>query len=206
MNVQAVVFDIGNVLIEWNPERFYDARIGATRREALFDEDDLHPVNLEVDRGADLHAEIETLAAAHPDWTTEIRWWRDDWLKMAAPAIDQSIRLLRALRRRQIPVFALSNFGIPPFEIAEAAYPFLNEFDHRWISGHMGLIKPDPAIYAALEAESGVAPRHLLFTDDRPENIAAAHARGWQTHLFDGAAGLAQCLLTRGLLSEDEAQ
>ncbi|WP_371228232.1 HAD family hydrolase [Roseovarius sp. 2305UL8-3] len=206
MSVQAVVFDIGNVLIEWNPERFYDGRIGPVRRKALFGEVDLHAVNLEVDRGADLHSEIEALAATHPDWRAEIRWWRDDWLRMASPAIDYSVRLLSALRQRRIPVFALSNFGIAPFEIAKTAYPFLNEFDHRWISGHMGVIKPDSAIYAALEAESGVAPQGLLFTDDRPENIAAARDRGWQTHLFDGAAGLAQCLTDHGLLTTSEAQ
>ena len=204
--VQAVVFDIGNVLIEWNPERFYDARIGTARREMLFREVDLNAVNLEVDRGADQHTEIEALARAHPNWANEIRWWRDDWLKMASPAIDHSVRLLRALQRRQIPIFALSNFGVAPFEIAEAAYPFLNEFDQRWISGHMGVIKPEPNIYKTLEAESEVTPERLLFTDDRPENIEAAQARGWQTHLFDGATGLAQCLIHHELLTTSEAQ
>lgn len=204
MTIHAVVWDIGNVLIRWAPERFYDGRVGAVRRKALMKEVPLEAMNLEVDRGADLHGAVEELAAAHPRWATEIRWWRDDWLAMASPAIDASAQLLRALRAREIPCFALSNFGIAPFEIAEAAYPVLREFDGRWISGHMGVIKPDPAIYARLERESGVAARNLLFTDDRPENIAAAAARGWHTHLFEGPAGWADCLAGHGLLDRKE--
>ena len=206
MSIQAVIFDIGNVLIEWNPERFYDSRIGPERRKRLMAEVDLHAMNLEVDRGADLAESVAALAKQHPDWATEILWWHHDWLHMARPAINHSVRLLRALRTRGVPTFALSNFGITNFDMAEAEYPFLQEFDHRWISGHMGVIKPDPAIYAALESDCGIPPKNLLFTDDRPENIDTARARGWHTHLFDGARGLSQCLVDHGLLTDSEAQ
>lgn len=205
MSIEAVVFDIGNVLIEWNPERFYDARLGLERRIALLSEVPLHAVNLEIDRGADLSDEIEALALAHPDWAAEILCWRDNWLEMARPAIEPSVRIMQTLRKKGVPVFALSNFGVQTFEIAEAEYPFLSEFDRRFISGHMRLIKPDAAIYAAVEAETGIHPSALLFTDDRADNIAAAAAQGWRTHLFDGAPGLAQCLVAEGLLSKEEA-
>lgn len=204
MSVRAVVLDIGNVLIEWAPERLYDARLGPEGRRRLMAEVDLHAMNLEVDRGADLHDAVEALARRHPNWAREIRWWRDDWLHMASPEIAPSVRLLRALRARAVPVFALSNFGRATFSIAEAAYPFLSEFDRRFISGHMGLIKPQDAIYAALESQSGVHPQNLLFTDDRPENIAAAARRGWHTHLFDDPDAWAHCLVRHGLLSEKD--
>lgn len=206
MSVDIVVFDIGNVLIGWNPEGFYDARIGREARERMFAETGIHDMNLEIDRGADFHGSVSSLAEAHPDWAGEIMHWHDNWLHMASPAIDHSARLMRALQARDVPVYALSNFGIGTFEIACAAYPVLKEFDRSYISGHMGVIKPEPEIYAALEEDCGTDPGRLLFTDDRPENIEAARKRGWQTHLFDGPEAWAHTLVKAGLLTEAEAQ
>ncbi|KNG93217.1 HAD family hydrolase [Pseudaestuariivita atlantica] len=205
MHVTAVVFDIGNVLIDWQPERHYDAVIGADRRRALFNAIDLHDMNNDIDKGADFHARVAEEAARHPAWHAEVMMWHDDWLKLAGPPIPRSVRLLRALRAKGVPCLALSNFGIGTFEIAEAEWPFLAEFDQRFISGHMALVKPDPRIYAAVEEESGHAPGGLLFADDRAENVAAAQARGWQTHLFDGPDGFAARLVDDGILSMAEA-
>lgn len=200
MTIDAVVFDIGNVLLEWQPERHYDRTIGETRRRALFDALPLHEMNDVIDRGADFRATVYDFADRHPEWAPEIRMWYDEWLSMASPLIPKSVATLRALRARGVPVFALSNFGIGTFEIGEAAYPLLREFDRRYISGHMGIAKPDAAIYEAVEADCGIAPERLLFTDDRQDNIDAARARGWHTHLFEGPDGWEACLLRLGLL------
>lgn len=205
MTVSAVVFDIGNVLIEWLPERWYDARIGRARREEMFATLDLHGMNERVDQGENFTEIVQAFAEEHPDWSDEIMMWHDNWIELASPAIDHSVRLLRALRRRGVPVFALSNFGRETFAIGEKHYPFLEEFDRRYISGHMGVIKPDAEIYARVEADCGHPPGGLLFTDDRADNIAAAEARGWQTHLFDGPAPFAARLVAEGLLPEAEA-
>ncbi|SMY08356.1 HAD family hydrolase [Flavimaricola marinus] len=202
---QAVIFDIGNVLIEWQPERFYDRAIGRERREAMFAAIDLHAMNDKVDRGAHFRETVYAEAELWPDWTPEIRMWHDRWIEMAAPVIDHSVRLLRALRRKGVPVFALSNFGIQTFEIGEANYPFLEEFDRRYISGHMGVIKPEAEIYRMVEEDCGLRPETLLFTDDRADNIAAAEVRGWQTHLFDGPKGWAARLVADGLLDAEDA-
>ena len=205
MTIEAVVFDIGNVLIEWQPERYYDRRIGEDRRRKLFAEIDLHDMNEQVDRGEDFRSTVYDMAARHPDWHDEIRHWHDHWIELASPEIPRSVALLRALRARGVPVFALSNFGIGTFEVAEEAYPFLKEFDRRFISGYMGVTKPEAEIYARLEAESGVAPERLLFADDRADNIAAAAARGWKVHLFDGPEGWERSLIDHGLLPERDA-
>ncbi len=205
MSVKAVVFDIGNVLIEWNPERFFDAQIGAARRAEMFAAVDLHAMNERVDLGEPFRPQVMALAEAHPDWASEIALWHDRWLEMASPAIPRSVRLLRALRARGVPVFALSNFGVETFAIAEAHYPFFAEFDARFVSGHLRMAKPEAPIYAALERETGMAPENLLFTDDRADNIAAAQARGWQVHHFTGPDGLAERLVVEGLLTEAEA-
>lgn len=205
MKPEIVIFDVGNVLIEWNPERFYDAAIGPEKRRALFSSVDLDSMNLAVDRGAPFKETIYATADAHPDWHDEIRMWHDRWIEMASPVISHSVRLMRALRERGVPVFSLTNFGIQSYDFAATHYSFLREFDRDYISGHMKVLKPEVEIYKMLEADCGVDPRALMFTDDRPENIAMAAARGWQTHLFDGPQGWADRLVAEELLSREQA-
>ncbi|MCC5973163.1 MAG: HAD-IA family hydrolase [Rubellimicrobium sp.] len=203
---EAVVFDIGNVLVEWDPVRFYDGVIGAERRRALMAEVDLEGMNASVDRGARMAEAVAALAARHPDWRDEIEMWHLRWIEMFAPVIERSVRLLRALRAKGMPVLALTNFGVDTLEVARAHYPFLTEFDRAYVSGALRVMKPEPAIYEAVEADCGVAPGRLLFVDDRPENVAAARARGWGAHLFEGPEGWAARLVAEGLLTEEEAR
>lgn len=205
MKPEAVVFDIGNVLMEWNPERFYDGAIGEARRRQLFAEVDLIGMNESIDAGALFRETIHALADATPHWGAEIRMWHDNWIDMASPRIDHSVALLRALRTKGVPVFALTNFGVHSFAYAKTQYDFLSEFDQTFVSGEMGCIKPEPEIFRLMEASCGVAPEALLFTDDRADNIAAAEARGWQVHHFTGPDGWARRLVADGLLNETEA-
>ncbi|MCV3270146.1 HAD family hydrolase [Roseobacter sinensis] len=205
MQPKAVVFDIGNVLIEWQPERFYDAVIGEDRRRAMFASVDLKGMNERVDRGAHFTDTIYAQAEATPEWREEIRMWHDRWIEMASPAIDHSVRLMKALQRNGVPVFSLTNFGVESYDFAATHYPFLHEFDRDFISGHMRVTKPSPNIYAQLEDSSGLSGADLVFTDDRAENIAVAASRGWQTHLFEGPEGWAARLVQAGLLTEAEA-
>jgi 2-haloacid dehalogenase len=205
MQPKAVIFDIGNVLIEWQPERYYDRVIGPDRRKAMFAEVDLHGMNDRVDMGEHFTETVYAAAEACPKWRTEIRMWHDHWIELAQPDIPHSVRLLRALRARGVPVFSLTNFGIQSFDYAATQYPFLREFDRQFISGHMKVIKPDPKIYQMVENECGLPADALLFTDDRPDNIDMARTRGWQTHLFEGPGGWADQLVNHGLLTRSEA-
>lgn len=205
MAIEAVVFDIGNVLIEWQPELYFDALMGEERRRAMFEEVDLHGMNERVDAGEDFRAMVYDTAERHPEWRDEIRHWHDNWVKLAAPAIDGSVTLLRALRERGVPVFFLSNIGEGPLTQGQEIYPFLSEYDRAYISGAMKVIKPDPRIYEMVEEDCGLAPETLLFADDRAVNIAAAEARGWQVHLFETPQGWAECLVSHGLLPEEVA-
>jgi 2-haloacid dehalogenase len=201
----AVIFDIGNVLIEWQPEARYDSFVGPARRAALFAAVDLGAMADAIDRGAGFRQTVEDTAAAHPDFAADILLWHARWHELAGPAIDHSVRLLRALRRAGVPVFALSNYGRDSFAATAAQIGALNEFDRHYISSHMGVAKPDARIYEMVEDDCAIAPERLLFADDRAENIAAAEARGWQGHLFDGPGGWAARLVAAGLLTEDEA-
>ncbi len=206
MTAQAVIFDIGNVLIEWQPERFYDAQIGEENRRAMFAAVDLHGMNDRVDLGQGFRDIIYETAEANPDWRAEIRMWHDHWLELAAPVIDRSVRLLRALRARGIPVHALTNFGIESFDLAKGHFDFLTEFDRAFVSGHMGVIKPDARIYEMVEADLALPTDAILFADDRQANVDMARDRGWRTHLFEHPGGWADRLVTEGLLTAEEAR
>ena len=201
---EAVIFDIGNVLITWNPERIYDQVMpDRAARERLFDTVDLHGMNDRIDRGAPFRDTVYSVAQAYPEYEALIRLWHDRWIEMASPPIEASWQILRDLRDRGIPVFALSNFGIDSFAHAETHYPQLGEFDRRFISGHMGVIKPEARIYEMVEEATGLSGQQIFFTDDRIDNLEAAAARGWQTYRFadpgSGPAGLAEALRCAGL-------
>ena len=203
--IDAVIFDIGNVLIEWVPETYYDAKIGEAKRKEMFAEVDLHGMNELVDLGHNFTDTIYGWAEKYPKWRDEIRDWHDNWIELAKPVIPHSVHLLRTLRAKGVPVFSLTNFGVESHAYAETFYPFLGEFDRRYISGHMKVTKPSARIYEMVEEDCGIAPDRLLFADDRTANIEAAAARGWQTHLFEGPQGWADRLIAEGLLTATEA-
>lgn len=206
MTVDAVVFDVGNVLIEWQPERAYDRLIGPEKRQQMFAELDLHDMNNDVDLGAPLKDRVYAFAEDNPAWRDEIRLWHDNWFDLAGPAIDHSWRLLRALRAKGIPVFVLSNFGDDIWDRASEVFDVLKEFDRYYVSGKLGHVKPFNRIYEIVEEDSAIEPDRLLFADDREDNIAMARARGWQTHLFDGPQGWADRLVSEGLLTPEDAK
>ena len=205
MAVEAVIFDIGNVLTHWQPEAFYDRVIGKVRRRALFAEVDLVKMNDDIDEGALFRETVHDWADRYPAWGAEVRMWHDRWIELASPRIEGSIALLRALRSKGMPVFALTNFGVGSFAVALPQMDFLSEFDRTYVSGRMGVIKPNPRIYEMVEQDCKVAPGRLIFTDDRADNIAAAAARGWLTHHFEGWQGWARRLVAEGLLTKGEA-
>lgn len=203
--VKAVVWDIGNVLALWEPEAYYDRLIGHERRIRLFNEVALHEMNLAIDLGQNARDTAYACADRHPEWRDEIRRWHDDWPQTFQRAVDGSADLLRNLKTRAVRCVSLTNFGAETMELAKDIHPVLREFDQEFISAHLGLVKPDPAIYEALEHGTGLSGDELLFTDDKPENIATAHARGWKTHLFDGTAGWRDRLVAEGLLDDRRA-
>ena len=200
MTINAVIFDIGNVLIRWQPELYFDTLMGEERRRDMFASVDLHAMNEGIDAGAPFRSQVYDCAEANPAYAEHIRHWHDNWVKLASPAIDGSVTILRALRAQGTPVFFLSNIGMGPFEQGQDAYPFLREYDRAYISGEMKAIKPHAPIYEMVEADCGLAPETLLFADDRHDNIATAASRGWQTHVFTTPERWQACLISHGVL------
>lgn len=182
---KAVVFDIGNVLIHWQPERLYARLIpDANARSQFFEKTGLLHMNEEIDRGAPFRETVEAKAAAFPEHADLIMPWHDQWTEMAHAIIPQTLKVIRALKAQDTPVFALSNFGADTFEFALTVYPELAEFDRHFISGRLKVTKPDPRIYEIVETETGLSGADLVFFDDLPANIEVAKNRGWRAQLF----------------------
>ncbi len=182
--IEVVVFDIGNVLVDWDPPRYYDRTIGAERRRRLFAEVDLAAMNRRIDLGHDIADAVAETAARHPGWAEEVRDWHRAWLELIGPELPEQVALLRALRSQGRPVWALTNFGDATFDLAQEHFPVMREFDGAIVSGKIGVTKPCPAIYAALEGATGHSGAQIFFIDDRAENAEAAAGRGWRTHHF----------------------
>jgi len=170
--IKAVVFDIGNVLMEWHPDKVYGELIpDVARRKAIFEEVGLDEMNLDVDRGAPFKETIYAKADAFPQYGDLIRAWHD----------------------------RCSNFGVESYEYAKSVYPELDEFDVEFISGRLRMIKPDFGIYVHLEEETGLSGADLVFFDDRLDNIEAAQKRGWHGFVFTSPDQMAIDLQGLGL-------
>lgn len=205
MQPKAVVFDIGNVLLTWDPLGFYTKEIGAKPAAEFFAQVPILAMNDAVDAGAPFKASIDALAQSHPAWAPEIHLWHDRWFELASPTIPEAIALRDRLRDKGIPVFALSNFGVETWDNAVKKLPFLLGFDRLYISGVLKMAKPAPEIYAHLEADCGLSGAEIFFTDDRADNITTAARRGWRTHQCESWQGLARRLVAEDFLTEAEA-
>lgn len=198
---RAVVFDIGRVLIEWDLRHLFAPLIDDPAQLDWFlanvVTEDWHTQH---DAGVTLADMVPARQAEYPDHAALLDAYRDRFLESIPGDVPGSFALLQRLHERDVPLFALTNFGTEFFAQYRATQPLLDLFRDIVVSGDERCIKPDPAIYAIAERRFGLPGDALLFTDDKPENIAAAAARGWHTHLFTGAEGLEQRLVAEGLL------
>ena len=174
-----VVFDIGNVLLRWNPRNLYrkvfddEERMERFLTTAL----DMDFVS-HTDFAEDFAGALDTRAKSFPEFAAELRMFRERWIETLGGPIEENVALLRRLRASGKPVYALSNFARETFALAENDHDFLREFDHRVISGHVGVVKPDPRIYKILFERVGRRPNELLFIDDFIANVPCCRRAG----------------------------
>lgn len=200
--IDAVVFDIGNVLIEWDPRHLY--RQFFDDQDALM-EDFLSTVCtpawvLEQDRGRPWDEGVAALAAVYPDCAELIRAFHERWHDMVPGEIPGTPELLAELKARGVPRYALSNFSHEKYRETRERYPSFGLFDGIVVSGEVGMVKPDPAIWGLLLERYGIDPAAVLYIDDLTENCAVAEGLGMAAHTFRGAAGLRAELEARGVL------
>ena len=198
----AVVFDIGRVLYDWNLRYLFEKLIP--------DPAELHRFLAEVvteewhfqsDAGRPLAEMVPELKARFPQHAALIDAYRDRFEETLPHEIPGTHDLARRLAARGVPLYGLTNFGAEFWARARRGWPIFDLFADVVVSGEERVAKPDPAIFAIAERRFGRTGGELFFTDDNPANVAAARARGWQAHLFEGAAGLEAELVLAGLLA-----
>jgi 2-haloacid dehalogenase len=199
--VDAVVFDLGGVLIDWDPRYLY--------RQLIADPAEMESFLAQVctsgwhrahDLGDDTTESCRRLAALHPGQAEMIMAWAERGEEMVAGQFDATVAVLSDLRAAGIRCYALSNMEPDAFAIRLARFPFMQWFDGHVISGLEGVAKPDPRIFEILLKRHDLKPQATVFIDDMPANVEAASALGIVALRYTSADLLRQELHALGLL------
>ncbi|NIA69578.1 HAD family phosphatase [Pelagibius litoralis] len=199
--IEAVVFDVGGVLIDWNPRHLY--------RKVFDDEAEMEHFLTEVcskdwndqaDAGRPIAEITAELCAQHPDKQPMIESYYARFPEMMSGAIDGTVTLLEQLHNSGMPLFVLSNFSAETFPHAQRRFDFFERFSGLLISGEEGMKKPDPRIYDLVVERFDLRPAHTLFIDDLADNTQAAVDAGWQARRFISPRQLEEDLRNLGLL------
>lgn len=198
--VSAVVFDLGGVVVDWNPRHLY--------RQLITDDAELDAFLAEVctlawhaqhDGGRPMDETIPLLVAEHPTYATEIRAWRERYVDMVAGYLDGVPELIEELRALGLPLYALTNMPADVLEELLVAHPVLAGFDGMVVSGQELVTKPDPEIFRRLTTRFGLAPQRTVFVDDVAANVDAAWELGFRAVRFESGAHLRRILARWGV-------
>ena len=198
--IRHIVFDIGKVLIHYDPNIPFSKLIpDAEERKWFFDNVCTSDWNIEQDRGRTWEEAEALLIAEHPGHADNIRAFRLHWHEMVPHAYDDSVAVIEGLIEAGHDVTMLTNFAADTFGEARRRFPFLNRPRGVTVSGEVGLIKPDRAIYERHAATFGLKPAATVFIDDSRKNVEGAEAAGWRAVLFTDAAALRADLKAFGI-------
>jgi len=201
MTDTVVVFDLGNVLIRWDRSLLFGQLIHDADELQFFLENVFSlEANRDLDSGTPLDVVTARIAAAHPEHAAVINELATRWRETLGGPIEESVAIMRELKERHVPLYALSNWGADTFAMIEDDFDFLTEFDALVISGREGVTKPDPKLFNIMCERHGFDPTDAVFIDDSPVNIEAAAELGFDALLFRSADELRQQLVDRSLL------
>ncbi|WP_353230568.1 HAD family phosphatase [Novosphingobium sp.] len=200
--IDAVVWDIGRVLVQWDFPRIWRDAIPDSAAHAAFTSSVVSESwHGRHDTGVSMATMVAERSAEFPEHAALIERYATHWLLSVPGPIAGTHELVERLADRGVPQFSITNFGADAFAMFRPTFPVLDHMIDIVVSGTEHLIKPDRAIFDLAAARFGYAPQRMLFIDDNADNIAAARALGWQAHHFlDDAAALEADLLERGLL------
>jgi 2-haloacid dehalogenase len=200
--IDAILLDLGGVLIDWNPRYLYRPHFGADL-EAM--EDFLTRVcapewNLQMDAGKPFAEAVAERQREFPEHAALIALWQDGWAQMLRDAIPETVQILAELRARGHRLFALTNWSAETFPMAQGRFPFLQWFEDIVVSGEVKLAKPDPRIYRLALERNRLRAETTLFVDDAMHNVQAARALGLPAIHFQSPQTLRAELAQHGLL------
>ncbi len=199
--VRVVVFDLGNVLISWDPFPAIAKAVGAEQAARfLADEDfDFTAWNRQQDAGRSWLEGEAVAVASHPHWEPAIRGYRENFPDSIVGAIEGTVQVLRELSASGLQLFALTNWSKELFPVALNRFDFLGLFEDIIVSGEEGVAKPDPRIFEILQERIGQSLGDCILIDDSPSNIKAAAEAGLDVILFTDTGHLREDLALRGL-------
>ena len=200
--IEAVVFDVGKVLVEWERDLPFRRLIPDAGERAWF-MDTVIPLEWhgQHDAGRGSAEMIAERSADYPEHAHLIEAWLSHFNETIPGPVPGSEAIVEELHARGVPLYAITNFGADTWAGFAPTWRLFDHFHDIVVSGDEKLAKPDPAIYALAAARFGHAPATMLFIDDSLPNVTSARASGWHAHHFVDAAGLRAELTKRGLLA-----
>lgn len=203
-----IIFDLGNVLIEWNPDVVYKKYFvgDIAKMNRFYKETGIHEANAEMDRGRPFQEALTELSNKFPQYREPIQLWKSEWLNMVGGPIGESIKILDLLYTQGYSLFALTNFAAETFFTHirhNHRYAFLDYFKDIVVSGVEHVIKPEPEIYKILLARNKLDPKNCIYIDDNQINLPPAQNLGMAVIRFTSSKQLKKDLESLGVFCGD---
>jgi len=190
--IRNIIFDFGNVFIEWDPRRIFKQTVPAERLEGFMQTVWREEWNNNLDQGMSFADNGKRLSVEEPQHGEYIRFFHEHWYDSLGDENPESLAILRELNSAGYHTYGLSNWSAETFPPTRKAHPFFNELHGIVISGEVGVCKPNPEIYRILLNRYNMQPEECVFIDDRQENLLPAHRMGMATVQFRSAAQVRQ--------------
>lgn len=186
-----IIFDFGNVLVQWHPELVYGQYFGDEARAWWFLR---HVADLDwrqrIDAGESQDACVAELQARYPDYREAIALYRDRWREMLTDEVPGMRQLIGDLKSQGYELYGLTNWSMETFPEAREHFTILQLIDRYVVSGQERLVKPDERLFRVLLDRYGLKAEECTFVDDNPDNVAAACRMGMEGIVFTGADDL----------------
>jgi 2-haloacid dehalogenase len=179
-NIKAIIFDFGNVIIEWDPRYVYRRYFpnDTDGMENFLTEVDFMTWNAQQDKGRSFKEGVAALSAKFPQYTELIQAYHEHWIDSIGTAYIETVEIMKELKQAGYPLYGLSNWSAETFSLVHEKYDFFNLLDDMVISGTVGYVKPEPEIYQIMLDKIGKPAQECLFIDDSLPNIEQAEKMG----------------------------
>jgi len=201
-NIKAIVFDYGNVLLDWNPRNVYRRYFphDPEEMERFLREINFMEWNAQQDRGRPFEEGVAILSEQFPQYADLIRAYYENWSDSIGEIYTGTIEILKQLKQAGYPLYGFSNWSAETFPLVRAKHDFFDLFDDMVISGAVGFVKPEPEIYQIMLEKIGRPAPECLLIDDSLSNIQQANKIGFATIHFESPPQLEKELKQLGLI------